>query len=74
MEFRTSIVILVLAVVALPAELMLYLVVVKKASRVLWASMRVALNFVLLMYVTAAIGVLAPLSVPIQVIIKRALT
>jgi hypothetical protein len=74
MEFRTSILVLFIAIAALPAELMVYFVVVKEAaaSGDLWATARIALNFVFLMAITAAIGLLAPLSVLIEVIIKKA--
>lgn len=68
MELRTSILILLIAIAAVAAELKLYLVVVKEpaASGDLWATMRIALNFVYLMAITAAIGVLAPLYVVIE--------
>lgn len=68
MEFRTSILILFIAIAAILAELKLYLVVVKEAaaSGDIWATMRIALNFVYLMAMTAAIGVLAPLYVVIE--------
>jgi len=74
MDFRTSIIILFIAIVAIPVELKLYHFAVKEAaaSGDLWETMRIGLKFVLLMYVTAAIGVLAPLYVVIGVIIKKA--
>ena len=68
MEFRTPILILFIAIAAIAAELKLYLVVVKEpaASGDLWATMRIALNFVYMMAITATVGVLAPLYVVIE--------
>ena len=68
MELRTSILILLIAIATILAELKLYLVVVKEAaaSGDLWATIRIALNFVYLMAITAAIGVLAPLYIVLE--------